>query len=332
MEGFDQSLHIVESSAPAGTLKFALRLQREQVLVNEDGLSYGPAPAAADLNDWRARRESVMRAMYMSANWPEFSFAEFADDGLLMNAQRLRHDRSVVVWVGVGLQDQLFLAWVVFLFDQVKADLSNLHVVQFECLGPEQLVLSIGELSPENIREQCPAPRRLELQKIEELRRVWRVYTDTNPSALASYLSGTTSLPIIQKAVGSLVLRYPDIRSGLNESDERLLRNAVDKGPSAVRVVGYSMAYNDSLDNLGDVYLFNRLMRMANMRSPLVSLTGDVRSMRECQVTVTALGRKVLAGEANNYHDNGLDDWIGGVHLSKETQIVFRQGNSLLIK
>jgi len=34
---------------------------------------------------------------------------------------------------------------------------------------------------------------------------------------------------------------------------------------------------------------------------------------------------------ANHVTENGIDDWIGGVHLSSEGTVIFRDGDSLLL-
>jgi hypothetical protein len=54
----------------------------------------------------------------------------------------------------------------------------------------------------------------------------------------------------------------------------------------------------------------------------LVAFFGDPRSthnedpMRFTEAAITELGQGVLAGEANHVALNGIDEWVGGVHLS----------------
>ena len=269
-----------------------------------------------------------MRDIYGES--PVFSFGGYAASGLLMNAERLAQERAVAVWVGLGLPEQLFLAWVVFLFDRLELDLSKLAVIQFETLRPAQDVLSLGELSPDDIRNYRPAPKQLSPEEAEDLRRLWRVYTSDDPAALSRYVAGSSVMPIAHRAVRELLYRYPDVRSGLGVWDERLLRHALDKGPTALRVIGYTLG-TQSLDWQGDMHLFRRLVGMAAVRSPLISLAGSRESMRGCEVRLTSFGHDVLAGNANTVHENGIDEWIGGVHLGSESNVTFRSGDSLIL-
>jgi hypothetical protein len=323
------AVHIVNGDSPGGCLRVGLRLSRDQVLVSEDPLSSGPAPATADLGVWRSIREKYIREL-LKSYWPNFSFDEYADHGLLMNAEHLGREKAIVAWAGLGLQDQLLLAWVVFLFDRLSLDISKLLVVQFDRLPSGQEVFSIGELPPETLRAHHPVPRRLDFQEAEELRRLWKVYTSDEPAVLSNYAAGSSPMPITHRAVSRLLYRYPDVRSGLGVWDERLLCNTAKNGPKALRVIGHTMA-SESLDRQGDPYLLHRLTALASCRSPLVSLSGNPVELRDCEAELTSVGADVLAGKVNNVHQNGIDDWVGGVHLTDKGRVTFRSGDSLIL-
>ena len=325
-----RALHVVGTESAAGSLQVALDLARDRILINEDEIACDLAPATDDLALWRSTREGFIRDKY---GWPTFSFDDYAANGLLANRNRLGREDPVVVWAGVGLPDQLLLAWVVFLFDCLRLGPSTLRVVQFEALGPRKPVIGVGELSSDNIREYSPPPRRLDAPELDELRTVWRVYTSSDPAALSNYVAGASPLPILHRAVGALVDRYPDIETGLGVWDERLLRYTLERGPLSARVIGSTLGHGETLDRVGDVYLFRRLVALGNadLAAPLISIAGNARSMREYKVSLTAFGEKVLAGQANSVRTNGIDDWIGGVHLGPDGPVTFRRGKSLVL-
>ena len=325
------ALHVTASEAAAGSLRVALGLSRDQMLISEDPLSFGPAPATRDLGVWRAAREAFLRDMYIE--WPGFTFDAGGSRGLLLNGERLAREASVVVWIAAGLPEQLFLAWLVFLFDCQELDLAKLRVIFFERLRPEQQVLGMGELRPQDIRDFRPAPRRLSAEEAAELRQAWRVYTSDDPADLAAYADGPSPMPGLRQAIGRLIYRYPDRRSGLGIWDARLLHNVLERGPRTIRVIGYTMGYNETLDLADDSYLFYRLVGLgpADLASPLVSITGNGKIMRDSEVVLTGFGKQVMTGAANHVRENGIDDWIGGVHLSAETGITFRQDDTLLL-
>ena len=328
---FSRALHVVEGDSAGGSLKVALRLRSDQFLVNKDPISYGPAPATDDLSVWRATRERFIGDFF--AQGPDFRFNKDDEIDLLMNAERLCKEDQVVVWVACTVPEQLLLAWVVFLYDRLKLDLSNLSVVQFEYLRPRERCYVMGELRHEYIHKFGPTARHLRSEEVEELRRAWRVYTSSDPADLSRYVADPGPMPFLHQAISQLVYRYPDLRSGISIWEQRLLRDTVEEGPETVSVVGHTMIFSDTLDRVGDGYLFRSLIDLgsADLASPLVSITGDTRAMRFCEVELTSFGQKVLAGEANHVKENGIDDWIGGVHLSAEGPVTFREGDALVL-
>lgn len=166
-----QALHIVSGDSAAGTLKFALHLRRDRVLINEDPISVGPAPFSGDLAAWKSLREPFLANLH--TEWPDFSFDHFSDNGLLANAPRLAQADEKVIWAGAGLPDQLTIAWVAVLARAVGASESDLHVVQFERLRPNQYVLGMGELSAESIVEHSPGASPLGEAEIAEYLDAW---------------------------------------------------------------------------------------------------------------------------------------------------------------
>jgi hypothetical protein len=68
---------------------------------------------------------------------------------------------------------------------------------------------------------------------------------------------------------------------------------------------------------MGDQTFWAYLKRMAGGPHPLLHIEGppDVDRFVESTLTVTDDGRRVLAGERDAIHLNGIDQWLGGVHL-----------------
>ena len=102
---------------------------------------------------------------------------------------------------------------------------------------------------------------------------------------------------------------------------------------------------NDFPDRPGYSFLLYRLLRMADLKAPPVTLAGGPvfdftlplparvkrasKKRRDFKITLTAFGKAVLAGEANTVHENGIDDGSGGVHLTDARSVPFRDGRTL---
>jgi len=69
---------------------------------------------------------------------------------------------------------------------------------------------------------------------------------------------------------------------------------------------------------LGDAQFWNELKRLADARNPLLTVTGRGAQPKEYHrfsFDLTATGREVLAGSRDFVQKNGIDFWLGGVHV-----------------
>jgi hypothetical protein len=70
---------------------------------------------------------------------------------------------------------------------------------------------------------------------------------------------------------------------------------------------------------LGDLFGFRILARLAGARVPLVEADPPGGVAAGTRLRVTEAGRRVLAADADHVALNGIDRWVGGVHLHGET-------------
>lgn len=261
---------------------------------------------------------SYLRKIYLDWGLFEFQGLEF---DLLHNANRLKDYGSIYIWASTGLEDQLFILFVVYLIDVVGADPSKIKLVQFESSKGKYLYRRLGEVSPEQIRHP-PTPISLTPSNIDDFRAAWLAVTSSNPIALQGYASiGKSTSPYLLQAMRHLLRRYPERRSGLLFWDWRLLSNSRKFGPLAARIIGETMGVDDG-DCIHDEYLFYRLRELADKRNPepLIKMESyqKKRFYRVAKVALTEFGQGVLAGSASSYPTNPIDEWVGGVHLSSE--------------
>lgn len=325
-----RELHIAAGTAAGGCLVQAFNLAADELLSNQDCLSCGPLLPLHDLDEWRRLRERYLRTLYLDD--PEFSFGAFHRD-LLTNTPTLARAEKITIWIGTGLAEQLLLAWMPQFSRLLEIDPRKLQVIQFEhdpINGAE--IQSVGILDPEKLKVHPPACF-LDAIAVATLDEAWSAVTAPDPTALVALVAAEpAALPFLRRSLGYLLWRFPDADSGLGYLDRLLLELVVEVGPTAVKVIGYTMARSiDGLDWVGDAYLFARLRRMADrsLPQPLLSITGDGINLRGTEVQITKIGMAVLSGEANFVNLNGIDDWVGGTHLDSSSGRIWVQRNGL---
>jgi hypothetical protein len=320
----DHRVNVVHGRAAGKCLKEALTLRAGELLVNQDELSCGPLPTLHSLDEWRRIRESYLRTLDS-----DFTFDRLETD-LLTNASSLSEAESITLWLGTGLADQLLLVWMPQLLRLLNMGPERLQVVQVSQVNGFE-IQGVGLLNPDQIGN-LPQAEVLDEMTIASLDAAWSAITAPDPSLLEEFLSqGAVPPPFLQRSLVYLLLRFPDAETGLNMLDLLLLQCVAEQGPDARRVIGYTIGRSiDSLDYVGDYYLFGRLSRLADpsLPHPLLSLIGSCDELQNARVHLTEAGRNVLDSRANFVEMNGIDDWVGGIHLDSSAGRVWFQQNA----
>jgi hypothetical protein len=115
-----------------------------------------------------------------------------------------------------------------------------------------------------------------------------------------------------------LLQEYPSRRNGLSRLESNLLQEIRSRGSAKAAVaVGFVLVR----ESVGDVLLFDMLRSFVKAPHPLLELArpfaGNIKSyeFNASALTLSEVGRRVLAGKADAISLNGIDRWIGGVHL-----------------
>jgi uncharacterized protein DUF1835 len=325
------NLHIAPSASAGGLIKQALDLPSAELLDNGDSLSCGPLLPLSGLNEWIRIREEYARTLYPEF---EFTFAEYRRD-LLSQTEIVRNVDSITVWAGTGLAEQLLLVWIPQFLRLLDVDPEKLRIIQFSTVAnnlPE--IQSIGILNPNRLKDHPPA-KPLDKDSLALLDTAWAAVTANEPWSLVEFLTDdASSLPFLKRSLRWLLYRFPDVESGLSALQMQLLAMVEERGPEAARVIGYTMSRTiDWLDWVGDAQLFAWLKRLGapSLKYPLVSLIGNPLNMREMEVRITDIGKRVLAQEHNFVVLNGIDEWVGGMHLDSAADRIWFQRNGVIV-
>jgi len=283
-----------------------------RVVYWRDILHEGPVPEAAPAE---LRR---IRAGYLTGY-------EGADRGEVMRqfterdqALAANRDGEYVLWFEADLYDQLQIA-------EILARLAGLGVpaerITLICIGEHAGIArfgGLGELTAEQLSElpHTNACARLTPAALELATRAWAAFRAPAPEGLGAIAAARLGeLRFLGEAFDRLSREYPATRDGLSLTERRVLAAVADGAPDAGTAFVRAGA-RETRPFLGDSTCFGRMDRMAEGPHPLLRLDPPGRPVaRATGVRLTATGVRVLAGEADQIARNGIDRWIGGVHL-----------------
>jgi DNA-binding transcriptional LysR family regulator len=148
--------------------------------------------------------------------------------------------------------------------------------------------------------------------------RAWAAFRAPTPAGLSA-IAATRSpdLRFLGEAFDRLSREYPATRDGLSLTERRVLAavadaaDEIDAGTAFVRASG-----RETRPYLGDTWCFAMMDRMARAPVPLLDTEPAGHPVdRTTRLRLTDVGAQVLAGDADYVTLNGIDRWIGGVHL-----------------
>jgi len=273
-----------------------------------DVLHEGPVP---DVPDDQLRR---VRAAFLD-HWNAEDIGTETELAERDRALAGHRDGEYVLWFEADLYDQLQLIQILATLRALEVPAGRITLI---CIG-EHLGIAhfggLGELSAEQLgRLPATASTILTAAALEHATRAWAALRASDPAALGSIVATPSpELRFLAEAFDRLSREYPSTRDGLSLTERRILA-AVADGASTAGAAFVRAAAREVRPFLGDTWCFDRMTRFVEAPTPLL----DAATPIECdtRLRLTDAGREVLDGRADHVALNGVDRWIGGVHLA----------------
>ncbi|MEX1181679.1 MAG: hypothetical protein WEF86_00480 [Gemmatimonadota bacterium] len=269
----------------------------------QDVLHEGPVPAGLSHDELR-----LIRSQFISdCGWDSFGsvLGSFARrDAVLAD---FRAHEEVILWFEHDLFDQLQLIQLLHYFAGCEAGRTRLTLtVTDQFLGPAPSAA---------VRQVHAARSAVTPQQIELGRRAWDAFRSPDPGAVVQFLCSDTSvLPFLSAALLRHLEQFPSTVNGLSRTESQALESLVDGGRTLSEAFVASQSREEARF-LGDSVFVMYLEELSNRREPLVTLENGAAALMERRVLLTPAGRAVLGGRSDRVALNGINRWLGGVHL-----------------
>jgi hypothetical protein len=284
----------------------------------------GPVPGNVPEDEFRR-----IRADFLSDS---MSFLTF--DGVLRGTEaryQMLADASkygeVVLWFDSCMFDQTIL---IHLIDQCAKQHWPDTKLSLICVEPGLGTLSVDELVPlMDIRHEITE------EEVALAHDAWQAFTSADPTAIEAFLARDSSaLPFLADALYRHLEQYPSARNGLNRTQKQVM-TAVANGASKLGPIFVAATGDvEARPFMGDTSLWIVIEALVKARVPLLKAAGpDLAELTGAQspeeagtprpagkvnqwdISITEAGRDVLGGRQDHIKLNGIDRWLGGVHL-----------------
>lgn len=310
----------------AGLADVAFTLDRQLV--------WGALPSAAELTAFFERLTNQKRGLH----WQDYSPAwrvEQADAKGLGLVEYCSKCDSVALWVNPEPNAQLSLIWLLDHLRAHKELASRLILIQGD--------LPVTSEPAENLAELPRLAVKLRDEHLALASTAWRAYRASTPQAWRNLLDQDLSvLPKLRETVVEMLEELPSETSGLGATEMRILELIAqgDKVPSDVfpghqsrnerRVFDY-WEFGEVLDGL----VRCRMPAVSGLEEgPFSQVQHDrERSERydQSKLSLTALGKAILAGADDFTRHNPINRWWGGTHLTNNNLWRWEPANKTLL-
>jgi hypothetical protein len=270
----------------------------DPVLPWRDILHEGPVPGGVDDSLLRSERAAFLARAGWGDGVTLLELFERRDQKLLRGAE----ERDLWLWFEDDLYDQLQLLQIL--------DLLGRH-------GPAGSVQRLLEVSRGAERE-VTGEREVDDAVRRAARGAWAAFRASDPRKWTSV--DPPELPDVGPALRRLAQELPWTRDGLSRTERTALAAVADGADNPIEMFGAIQAAEER-PFMGDYWAWVALHRLGAGEHPLVTtpvapvpeLTTDFAAQT---YSVTDVGHDVLAARADHAELNGIDRWIGGVHLT----------------
>jgi hypothetical protein len=272
-----------------------------------DILHDGPTPAALSPEEWRRTR--VAHLVARGFGEVQGIAEQYAREDAAL--ERWRDHEEMVFWFEHDLYDQLILLhhleWLSRIRDRGKTRFSLVCTDTY-----------LGPLEPERFPPLFERRQPISDVQVRLGASAWQAFCAPDPHALEQITAGgTSSLPFLAGALRRHFEDYPSAANGLSRSEAQIL-TAIDRGVSTLPEIFAACARMEERVFMGDATFWTIVRGLASAATSLISVN-DVPwhdRLPAAPATLTRTGRDVLAGRADHIALNGIDRWMGGVHLT----------------
>ncbi len=289
-----------------------------EILPWRDVLHEGPVPAglpARELGEVRARflAERGWASPHETAESFAGRDAALADFG--------KHEEVVLLFEH-DLYDQLQLVQVLDRFSGWDLKDTRLSLAVSDGY--------LGNLGPERLRALFRGRHEATVDELGLASRAWEAFCSTDPRRVSALLDeDIPALPFLGPALLRHLEQFPSTENGLSRSERQALE-AISEGRNVLREA-YVASHQGSEEPifLGDIVFASYLEDLSGAQEPLVLFEDggkilapppgeDAEGFWNRKAVLTGTGQEVLAGDEDRVGLNGIDRWLGGVHLRGE--------------
>jgi hypothetical protein len=309
----DRTVHITCGDIAANSLKTCG--VSGECLPWKDLYLVGPLPKCDEYQDFFVKRAEFIKDWTQLVDLP--SAEEMAKSDQLSLEDTLSA-KSIVFWVWPMLSNHLLLLCLLDWYSE--------NNYQGELLWVDASK-QLGRYDEEYIHSLIDTEKPISNEQLSYLKRLWNAIRQHSPAKLLEELEAQNEcFPHLNQAMWRYLEELPSIANGLSCLQRKVLE-AISEGWHSPREI-YRYAHQDETYFIaGDWYFWYLISKMIDSEFPLISSGENTcfhfppknisKEFDSQHLSLTLIGRQVLAGERCHVSLNGNDRPWGGIELAQ---------------
>ncbi len=315
-----QRLILTGDSSSAGSLKEAGCA--DLAIPIEPRLVWGPLPSDDKLAAFLAARTSQKPGDHWLDSVPPQRREKFGIAGLSLTEVLARFE-AVELWMETDPNSQLTLIW---LLDHLRSNAKDAKEIVLRHVDA-----TLGDAEPKLLAKWIFRAVKLTSDHLETASRAWKAYRSPTPQAWFNLLNSNLSiLPQLRQTVLAMLEELPGGATGLGASEMRILE-LISAG--YVHPFDVFPHYKQRFQRCVFGYWEGGALLEGLALAPEPAVSGlaewpftpelhDLKSRydryKASELSLTPLGKAILAGTDDFSRHNPIDRWWGGTHLTND--------------
>lgn len=276
------------------------------VLPWRDVLHEGPLPDGLTLEEM-----SEVRAHFLAQPGTAGPFEQTLEEFRARDATLAAGlGEEIVLWFEADLYDQLQIIQILdWLGHRANSGISLICIGDYPDLAR---FVGLGQLTAEQLAGLFSARYAITPSQLQLAGRAWKAVTAPDPELLNRLTrEDCSALAFLGPALLRFLAEYPLTNNGLGETERQVLR-ALEAGPASLDCLFPLVQAMEDRPFMGDTTLWLRILALGRGPEPAITIGSP-------DLQITPFGRECLRGNADFIAVNGVDRWIGGVHLTNDS-------------
>ncbi len=270
-----------------------------EVVYWNDILHDGPVPPGLSLQQLSRVRERFI-SEFFAVPLSEVSFAQ-RDEALT----HFRDHEEVILWFEHDLFDQLQLIQILDWFSRQE----DLSPTLLSLISADSY---LGPMLPHELLPLFAVRHKVTPAEFTTAQAAWSAFRSPAPTGLDGLLRADTSaLPFLRSALRRHLQQYPALDNGLSRAEQHVLELAASGLRDFRELFPAAQKLEESMW-MGDSTFLRYVQGLVRAGQPLLTA-------RNGGLEITTFGRLVLEKRADHVLVNGINRWLGGVHLENST-------------